>query len=98
MRMVAIGKNTLFCGLFIAFPFVIYLFEKMNLFESRGILFYFLETSYYLPASIIFPSLFKELEMGILLPSFEGRIVSAIFYLFSYICIYIVWRYIKRKR
>ncbi|MCG2837273.1 hypothetical protein L6J37_10555 [Photobacterium sp. WH77] len=67
--------------LILIFPVATYLLGIVN--ASNGLVWLALDTGYYYPVYVITPSLFKKLEMGLLVPMLGGRLLAFLLYLLS---------------
>ncbi|WP_027251576.1 hypothetical protein [Photobacterium halotolerans] len=67
--------------LILIFPVATYLLGIVN--ASNGLLWLALDTGYYYPVYVIAPSLFKKLEIGLLVPMLGGRLLAFLLYLLS---------------
>ena len=62
----------------VLFPLGPYILSIVN--ESNGLIWIALDTIYYYPVFMFVSSLFKEVEMGLLIPSLGGRILTFVLY------------------
>lgn len=67
--------------LILIFPVATYLLGIVN--ASNGLVWLALDTGYYYPVYVITPSLFKKLEMGLLVPMLGGRLLAFLLYSLS---------------
>ncbi|WP_120513007.1 hypothetical protein [Photobacterium salinisoli] len=77
----AIKLRVYICLLILIFPVATYLLGIVN--ASNGLVWLALDTGYYYPVYVITPSLFKKLEMGLLVPMLGGRLLAFLLYLLS---------------
>lgn len=68
------------------FPVLIYVLNVVN--ESNGLIWMALDTAYYYPIFLLASPLFKEVEMGLLIPSIGGRILTFVLYAALLLMIY----------
>jgi len=74
------------------FPLGPYILSMVN--ESNGLIWIALDTVYYYPVFLLASPLFKELEMGLVVPSTDGRILTFVLYT---ILLLMIFKLIDRK-
>jgi len=75
------------------FPIVPYILSIVN--ESNGLIWIALDTVYYYPVFLLASPLFEEVEMGLLIPSVGGRILTFVLYT---IFLLVIFKLMDRKR
>ena len=62
------------------FPALLYVLMRVPALNNYGLIFVFMETTYYYPVFLLFPSLFEVAENHILLPSKSARGLTFLIY------------------
>jgi hypothetical protein len=74
------------------FPLGPYILSLLN--ESNGLIWLAIDTVYYYPVFLLASPLFSEVEMGLLIPSVGGRILTFVLYA---ILLFVVFKLKGRK-
>jgi len=75
------------------FPIVPYILSIVN--ESNGLIWIALDTVYYYPVFLLASPLFEKVEMGLLIPSVGGRILTFVLYTTFLL---VIFKLMDRKR
>lgn len=78
--------------LVLSFPLGPYMLSLLN--ESNGLIWLALDTVYYYPVFLLAKPLFSEVEMGLLIPSVGGRVLTFVLYT---ILLFVVIKLMGRK-
>jgi ABC-type Na+ efflux pump permease subunit len=78
------------------FPVWPYLLNVVD--ESNGLIWIALDTAYYYPVFLLASSLFTEVEMGLLIPSVGGRILTFVLYATFLIVAFKLYNKLRRNQ